>query len=52
MNELVDMVWIELLKAARSRVPLLTALGFLVVPLSGAFLMFIYRTRPSPAMPG
>jgi ABC-2 type transport system permease protein len=43
MNNLGAMLWIEFRKAARSRVPLLTALGFLIAPLACAFLMFIYK---------
>lgn len=43
MINLVAMLWIELLKAARSKMPVLTALGFLLVPLVGAFLMIIYK---------
>lgn len=36
-------VWIELRKATRSRVPLGTLLGFMLVPLACSFLMFIYK---------
>ena len=43
MNDLTNAVWIELRKATRSRMPLFTALGFLIVPLAGAFLMFVYK---------
>jgi ABC-2 type transport system permease protein len=43
MNNLVAMFWIEVRKAIRSKVPLLTALGFLLVPFVGAFLMLIYK---------
>jgi hypothetical protein len=38
MKSLSDMVWIELRKVLRSRVPFFTALGFLVMPLIGALL--------------
>jgi ABC-2 type transport system permease protein len=37
------MLWIEMRKALRSRVPFFTALGFLMMPLIGALLIFIYK---------
>ncbi len=40
MNNLSDMVWIELRKAIRSRMPWFTALGSLFMPLGIAFLIF------------
>ncbi len=43
MNDLTNAVWIELRKATRSRMPLFTALGFLLLPLGGAFLMFVVK---------
>ncbi len=43
MKTLYDMLWIELRKALRSRVPFFTALGFLLMPLIGALLIFIYK---------
>jgi ABC-2 type transport system permease protein len=43
MNNLSDMVWIELRKAIRSRMPLWTALGSLFMPLGIAFLIFVAR---------
>src|SRR5215469_16013416 len=43
MRDLTNAVWIELRKAARSRMPLFTALGFLVLAVGLAFLMFIYK---------
>jgi len=43
MNDLTNAIWIELRKATRSWVPLFTALGFLILPLAGAFLMFVYK---------
>jgi ABC-2 type transport system permease protein len=43
MNNLADMIWIEIHKATRSRMPLLTALGFLLVPLVDAFFMIILK---------
>jgi ABC-2 type transport system permease protein len=43
MKTLADMIWVELRKVIRSRIPLFTALGFLVMPLIGALLIFIYK---------
>jgi ABC-2 type transport system permease protein len=43
MNALKDMIWCELRKVLRARVPLFTFLGFLVMPLIGALLIFIYK---------
>ena len=43
MNDLTNAIWIELRKATRSRMPLFTALGFLLLPLGGAFLMFVVK---------
>jgi ABC-2 type transport system permease protein len=43
MNNLSDMIWIELRKAIRSRMPLWTALGSLFMPLGIAFLIFLAR---------
>jgi ABC-2 type transport system permease protein len=43
MRDLANAVWIELRKATRSRMPLFTALGFLVLAFGLAFLMFIYK---------
>jgi ABC-2 type transport system permease protein len=43
MKALPDMVWIELRKAIRSRMPLWTALGSLFMPLGMAFLIFVAR---------
>jgi ABC-2 type transport system permease protein len=40
MHDLFDMLWIELRKAVRSRIPLWTALGSLFMPLGIAFLIF------------
>src|SRR5260370_27209594 len=45
MRDLTNAVWIELRKATRSRMPLFTALGFLVLPCGLAFFMFIYKYR-------
>ena len=43
MKTLSDMIWVELRKVLRSRVPFFTALGFLMMPLIGALLIFIYK---------
>ena len=43
MNSLSDMIWIELRKAIRSRMPLWTGLGSLFMPLGIAFLIFVAR---------
>src|SRR5260370_21482039 len=43
MRDLTNAVWIELRKATRSRMPLFTALGFLVLACCLAFLMFVYK---------
>ncbi len=43
MNSFGDMLWIELRKAMRSRVPLWTAIGYLFMPLGITFLIFIAR---------
>jgi ABC-2 type transport system permease protein len=43
MNNLSDVIWIELRKAIRSRMPLWTALGSLFMPLGIAFLIFAAR---------
>jgi ABC-2 type transport system permease protein len=43
MNSLKDTTWIELRKAIRSRMPFYTALGFLMMPLVDALMIFIYR---------
>ncbi len=43
MNNLSDMIWIELRKAIRSRMPLWTALGSLFMPLGIAFLLFVAK---------
>jgi ABC-2 type transport system permease protein len=43
MNNLSDMIWIELRKAIRSRMPLGTALGSLLIPLGIAFLIFVSK---------
>lgn len=43
MNNLVQAIWVELFKARRSKVPLLTGLGFLLVPLAGGLFMVILK---------
>lgn len=43
MNNLSSMIWIELRKAIRSRMPLWTALGSLFIPLGIAFLIFVSK---------
>lgn len=43
MTELSSMIWVELRKAIRSRMPFFTALGFMMVPLAGTLLLFIYK---------
>ena len=43
MSDLPAMIWIELRKAIRSKMPLWTALGSLFLPLGIAFLIFVAR---------
>jgi ABC-2 type transport system permease protein len=43
MNNLSDMIWIELRKAIRSRMPVWTALGSLFMPFGIAFLIFVAK---------
>jgi ABC-2 type transport system permease protein len=43
MHNLADMIWVELRKAIRSRLPLWTALGSLFMPLGIAFLIFVAK---------
>jgi ABC-2 type transport system permease protein len=43
MNAFLDMLWIELRKTLRSRMPLFTVLGSLLMPLGIAFLIFVSR---------
>jgi ABC-2 type transport system permease protein len=38
-----NILWIELRKVLRSRVPSFTALGFMLMPLIGALLIFIFK---------
>jgi ABC-2 type transport system permease protein len=43
MNNVHQAVWVEVLKARRSRMPLLTALGTLLVPVVGGFFMIVLK---------
>jgi ABC-2 type transport system permease protein len=43
MNNVVGATWVELFKARRSKVPLLTGLGFTLAPLAGGFFMVILK---------
>jgi ABC-2 type transport system permease protein len=43
MDNLGDMIWIEARKAIRSKMPLWTGLGSLVMPMGIAFLVFVAR---------
>lgn len=43
MSDLMSMLQIEILKAMRSRVPLFTGLGFMMLPLAAAFFMFVLK---------
>lgn len=43
MNNLLQAIWVELLKARRSKMPLFTALGFAMVPLGGGFFMLVLK---------
>jgi len=43
MTVFLDMLWIELRKTLRSRMPLFTILGSLFMPLGTAFLIFVSR---------
>ncbi len=43
MNNMAQAVWVEMLKARRSKMPLLTALGFAMVPLGGGFFMVVLK---------
>jgi ABC-2 type transport system permease protein len=43
MRTLSDMLWIEFRKALRSKMPLYTALGSLLIPLAMAFMLFVSR---------
>jgi ABC-2 type transport system permease protein len=43
MNAFVDMLWIEMRKTLRSRMPVFTILGSLLMPLGISFLIFVSR---------
>ena len=43
MNNLTQAVWVETLKARRSKMPLLTALGIALIPLAGGFFMVVIK---------
>jgi ABC-2 type transport system permease protein len=43
MNNLRQAIWVEALKARRSRMPLYTALGFALLPLGGGLFMVILK---------
>jgi ABC-2 type transport system permease protein len=43
MNNIEQAIWVETLKARRSRMPLLTALGFLLIPLGLGFFMIVLK---------
>lgn len=43
MKNLTQAIWVETLKARRSRMPLLTVLGFLLVPFVGGFFMIVLK---------
>jgi ABC-2 type transport system permease protein len=43
MNNITQAIWVELLKARRSKMPLLTVLAFSLAPLAGGFFMFIMK---------
>jgi ABC-2 type transport system permease protein len=43
MKNLINAVWVEILKARRSKVPLITLLGFGIAPLAGGFFMVILK---------
>jgi ABC-2 type transport system permease protein len=43
MNNIAQASYVEMLKARRSRMPLLTALGFALAPLAGGFFMVVLK---------
>jgi ABC-2 type transport system permease protein len=43
MNNVAQAIWVETLKARRSRMPLLTALGFALLPLASGFFMVVLK---------
>jgi ABC-2 type transport system permease protein len=43
MSNITQAIWVELLKARRSKMPLLTALGFSLAPFAGGFFMIVLK---------
>ena len=43
MNNVTQAIWVETLKARRSRLPLFSALGFALIPLAGGFFMIVLK---------
>jgi ABC-2 type transport system permease protein len=43
MNNLTQAIWVETLKARRSKMPLLTTLGISLIPLAGGFFMIVIK---------
>jgi len=43
MKNLAQAIWVEMLKARRSKMPLFTALGFLLFPLALGFFMLVLK---------
>ena len=43
MSNLTQAIWVELLKARRSKMPLLTVLGFSLAPFAGGFFMVVMK---------
>jgi ABC-2 type transport system permease protein len=43
MSNLAQAIWVELLKARRSKMPLLTTLGFSLAPFAGGFFMIVMK---------
>jgi len=43
MNNIAQAIWVEMLKARRSKMPLFTALGFSLVPLACGFFMIVLK---------
>ncbi|MEM7126245.1 MAG: ABC transporter permease [Chloroflexota bacterium] len=43
MSNIRQAIWVEVLKVRRSKMPLLTALGFALAPLAGGFFMVIMK---------
>jgi ABC-2 type transport system permease protein len=43
MSNIAQAIWVELLKARRSKLPLLTVLGFSLAPFAGGFFMIVMK---------